>query len=79
MKVICIEEPKTKFSHKTGLPFVVRVGSVYTVAECLTLGDVPGYRLKEDMIHTYAAKWFEPLSEIDETEMERNYNKETAY
>lgn len=75
MKVICIIEPRNKVSERTGLPFVIRVGSIYTVIEVLDYDGI-GYRLEEDKIHTYKATYFSPLSSINETEFERNYKKE---
>lgn len=72
---MCIKEPNHKSGKTTGRPYVIRVGEIYTVVEFLTF-DVPGYRLAEDLQHTYSTDYFAPLSEINELEFERNYELE---
>lgn len=88
MKVICIDDradENADLSH--GLPPIV-VGEIYTVTKYSEYsknkyGIVerwPVYCLAErgDGLVGYDVKRFVPLSNIDEKEFERNYNKETA-
>lgn len=74
MKVMCVKEPGNKISPVTGKPFKVVVGGIYTVVDFFSKNDgweSDGYRLAEDIEHTYNAKFFAPLSDIDEKEMQR--------
>lgn len=80
MKVICIDDSlaplKGMSIYRTD--FYVKFGKIYNVtAEYPDREYGTVYDLAED---PYGGKWdakrFAQLSEIDETEMERNYNKE---
>lgn len=53
-------------------------GNIYTVEEILPFPDTEYYKLVENNQTVYRCDRFAPLSEIDETEMERNYQTKTA-
>lgn len=83
MKVICIDA-----SNDGGFPggWMVTEGEIYTVVREIPAKGIDGvvspcYQLKEDPEGSQWAwdKWqFIPLSQIDETEMIRNYKTQTA-
>ncbi len=53
------------------------VGEEYNVVDVNERNGDTFYRLSEKEYRmNYKAEWFMPLSEIDETEFERNFNKE---
>jgi len=80
MKVICIDgtKPGTRgilYNISLGNEDQIYEGETYTVIES---GEEQGYkffRLKEKF-HRYKQSRFAPISDIDETEFVRNYNKE---
>ena len=68
MKVICINDAGTK---------ELKFGAEYTVVDgrnCYVSGLYCYFF--EEVVLGYEAQRFAPVSEIDETEFERNYNKE---
>lgn len=70
MKVMCIKEPGNKLGYYTNKPYVIRTGSIYTVLDFVKdEHGADGYRLVEDIEHTYNANLFAPCSEIDELEL----------
>lgn len=88
MKVICIKktiegDPTVKASGLGVAPKDSEVieGETYTVIDQFysPLTKMLVYRLAEkDYSYRYGAHKFIPLSSIDETEFERNYNTQTA-
>lgn len=76
MKVICIMEAKVLCPNADKTP-IVKVGHEYNVIGYDIAEDgTPCYELSEDVGYIYAQKLFAKTSSIDETEFERNYNKE---
>lgn len=76
MRVICIDD---RFMGKDG--FEPRCGEIVTVAGCCPVYknnyDIKEYpRDKRGALQSFDKNAFVPLSSIDETEFERNYNKE---
>ena len=71
MKVLCIDDTLCEFLKYWGVYTVFKEGfymgeRVYYIEECRHLFSDPLFK----------AKRFIPLSDIDETEFERNYKKE---
>lgn len=85
MKVICIDDSYSKNGHTfPGFNWWIKEGETYTV-ERETIGyytdgsSVPCYVLVEQPIMNgpcWEKSRFIPLSQIDETQMERNYSKQ---
>ena len=77
MKVICIQtDTKTVKGPQVPTNSVKEV-EVYTVIGGERFNNKQYYRLAEmDYWTVYLSDLFVPLSQIDETEFERNYNKE---
>ena len=72
MKVICIDA-STDFDSE--IPVDLIEGEVYTVIDVDKEDNEIWYTLLEKSIYQqYSEDAFIPLSEIDETEFERNYN-----
>lgn len=74
MRVICIEVP-AKAHNNAGIV----EGQILEVVETLYDHDGAWYHFTIDHEYGYKAKYFIPLSSIDETEFERNYKKEPAW
>lgn len=85
MKVMCIETPKHKAGD--GASPIVIVGQLYTVIDqgndafLSSVGIIkePWYELGEHNGYCYRQRHFIPLSDISETEMERDYNLVTNH
>lgn len=87
MKVLCIHGVKAghvgitkrRKMYPCDKRHELKEGEIYTVIDTKIGQRVPlVYLIKEIPVRTwYDADWFIPLSEIDETEMERNYQTET--
>lgn len=79
MKVICIKEPNLNILTVMAILFkaqsIIQVGSPYTVCDTVKDNDGEFYELSEHKGFLYAIELFSEVSKIDETEMERNYNK----
>lgn len=75
MKVVCID---SVLINPLFPP--LKDGEVYTVIDSLPnpSDNVLHYKLSEIPVRYYAHFHFIPLSSIDETTFERNYNKETV-
>lgn len=84
MKVICIDAKPRDEDY--GTEPILSEGSVYTVSETITSAIGKGfifvygvlYILDEIGKFAYRADRFVPTSTIDETQFEREYNKEHA-
>lgn len=80
MKVICIDD-KRQLTPDTPK---VKVGDTYTVIKTYNITNKPEYMpglyyaLQEMPESAYHESLFAPLSCIDETTFERNYNKQPA-
>jgi len=77
MKVICIDVKP----YNNGTCEELVVGETYTVVNSFIYGEkILVYQLEElpppTPFHGYDSRRFIPVSEIDETEFVRNYNKE---
>lgn len=69
MKVLCIDDSNLEYGF-------LKYGDVYTVIGEENHMGLICYFLEEIVGESYVKTRFIPLSEIDETEFERNYNKE---
>ena len=78
MKVICISKTPNKKTDKSYdyLWDKLNIGSVYNVVEVMRNGDYVLMEFDDDTI--WEKESFAPLSEIDETEFKRNYQKQPA-
>lgn len=76
MKVICIDQPKPIPGHED-VPNVIE-GNIYTVRDEGHNEDLGQYYTFYELPWhcAYSKIHFVPLSEINEMELERNYNKE---
>jgi hypothetical protein len=75
MKVVCIDASPSKIHPNYKCELIE--GNIYTkIGELAGIRGILHYDLAECPVHAYAASRFIPLSTIDETEFERNYNKE---
>lgn len=75
MKVICVQD-KNQDGNKTQLT----VGETYTASQCSVYPgnyDIHELPMWNGRAVSYRKYCFIPLSTIDETEMERNYNLQT--
>ena len=75
MKVICIDDngyPDGLIPEFTDNK--VKFGGIYNVIDTVTHSNDVWYELKEDIGFWYWANCFAPLSNIDETEMKRQYS-----
>lgn len=76
MKVMCIDGST---DHDSPLPVDIIEGHIYTVVRDVFKDGKKWYVLAEMLpFDIYTAKDFIPLSSIDETTFERNYNTKTA-
>lgn len=76
MKVVCINDDwdKGDIPVFNNCP---KINDIVTVTETFVMyNKVPVYILKEYPSYLWEQENFAPISEIDETEFERNYNKE---
>lgn len=73
-KVICIND-KPLFGEPEAV-WILKTGNVYEVISELKYNGFDYYELAEQPGVAYCVEHFAPLSEIDETEFERSYNKE---
>lgn len=74
MKVMCIDST----TEPGWLPVELKEGEIYTVIDSMNDNDGSWYMLLEgDPGAWYEAKYLIPISDISETEMERNYNFKT--
>jgi len=83
MKVLCIDDSSEEQGVEGEGDFYIKEGEVYTVAtECIGVrvdgSEEPSYELAEDLGWAYSQKKFLPLSSIDETTFNREYNKQTV-
>ena len=77
MKVICIDAGNYG-NPGFGGP-IPKEGDILTVGRAYEYEGIPSYEFVEyGPNYLYSQRRFAPLSQIDETEMERNYNKELA-
>lgn len=75
MQVICVDDNWNKDMKREGDP---KVGDIDEVVEQYQWGEYPIYRLLgRPNPNGYYAPCFIPLSSVDETTFERNYNLET--
>lgn len=75
MKVICIKHDTVTTSGPDIVPHgSIKEGMIYTVTETKRFIDGYYYLLEEAPMAWYGVELFAPLSEIDETTFERNYN-----
>lgn len=84
MKVVCVDAGWRPYTIATAGGFNLKEGDIYTVVNQWKSKwdgiEIIVYALLEDPDHSeygYASDRFATLSEIDETEFERNYNFET--
>ena len=78
MRVICVSTT-TDVAPNVSPSELPIVGNEYTVVDTIRRRQWVHYKLEEmpnDVL--YCSVLFAPTSEIDETEMERNYQKETV-
>jgi hypothetical protein len=79
MRVVCIDDD---WYGVTGyeLPKVnPKYGEILTVTEAATAHPFPYYCFSEYGENRYEQCGFIPISDIDETQMEREYNKEKVF
>jgi hypothetical protein len=86
MKVICIDGIKAGHPSQTIRGFEpankhdeIYEGEVYTVIrEHICFGELAYILLERSYLNSYRKNRFAPLSDIDETEFVRDYNKQEA-
>lgn len=78
MRVVCIDASCSIPPGYNGMPFLLKEGEIYTVSQeehnCYHLVETD----RINPTYCYSKKRFIPLSDIDETTFERNYQTQTA-
>ncbi len=75
-RVLCIDTPRS-IAHGTDCLPIVKVGELYHI-NCDCYDDGKFYELVEHLGYSYASRCFAPCSNIDETELIRERQTETA-
>jgi len=78
MKVICIDSEAWPDGVENQPSDIIKVGNTYEVIDVKLAFGYVWYELAEDIGFVYWERCFAQISDIDETEMERNYNLETV-
>lgn len=77
MRVICIDDRQLFGPPQVG-NWVIKMGCIYDVVQVVESRWGIYYELSIDLGVGYPCENFSPLSDIDETEFERSYNKQTV-
>lgn len=77
MRVICIDDKWEAYPGSSSGPFI-KFGEIVTVAKAFKDSEGEWYNFSEYFGYDYEQCGFAPISEINETDFERNYQKETV-